>query len=109
MSPGPKRERTASRRIAFGTLARSTGEVVGKLSSLAFFVVVARELGEERFGDLVFGMALSTVLLLVAGLGMQETIAREVAKDARRADDLVWNVVVIKAVMMAGLLLVIAG
>jgi O-antigen/teichoic acid export membrane protein len=99
----------APRRIAFGTLARSTGELLGKLASLAFFVVVARELGEEEFGDFVFGMALSTVLMLVAGLGMQELIAREVAKDRRRADDLLWNVIAIKALMMVGLLLVIAG
>jgi O-antigen/teichoic acid export membrane protein len=99
----------ASRRIAIGTLARSTGEAVAKLASLAFFVVVARELGDERFGDFVFGMSLSTVLLLFAGLGMQETIAREVAKDPRRADDLVWNVVVIKALMMVALLGIIAA
>lgn len=109
MSPDRKPEGSASQRIAFGTLARSTGEVVGKLASLAFFVVVARQLGEEQFGDLVFGMSLSTVLLLVAGLGMQEMIGREVAKDPRRADDLVWNVVVIKALMMIGLLLVIVA
>jgi O-antigen/teichoic acid export membrane protein len=100
---------TASRRIAFGTFARSTGEAVGKLASLAFFVVIARELGQERFGDFVFGMSFSTVLLIVAGLGMQEMIGREVAKDPRRADDLVWNVVVIKALMMAALLVVIAA
>src|SRR5688500_4118414 len=99
----------APRRIAFGTLARSTGELLGKLASLAFFVVVARELGEEQFGDFVFGMALSTVLMLVAGLGMQELIAREVAKDRGRADDLLWNVIVIKALMMVALLFVIAG
>jgi O-antigen/teichoic acid export membrane protein len=109
MSRDRKPEGSASQRIAFGTLARSTGEAVGKLASLAFFVVIARELGEEQFGDLIFGMSLSTVLLLVAGLGMQEMIGREVAKDPRRADDLVWNVVVIKALMMVGLLLVIVG
>src|SRR5829696_5954924 len=109
MSPDRKREGPASRRIALGTLARSTAEAAGKLASLVFFVVIARELGEEQFGDLIFGMSLSTVLLLVAGLGMQEMIGREVAKDPRRADDLLWNVVVIKGLMMVGLLVVIAG
>jgi len=100
---------TASRRIAYGTLARSGGEAVGKVASLIFFVVIARTLGEEQFGDFVFGMSLSTVLLLLAGLGMQEMLGREVAKDPRRADDLLWNVVVIKALMMAVLLVVIAA
>ena len=100
---------STSRRIAFGTLARSSGEAVGKLASLVFFVVIARHLGEEQFGDFVFGMSLSTVLLLLAGLGMQEMIGRELAKDPRRADDLLWNVIVIKALMMAGLLVVIGA
>jgi O-antigen/teichoic acid export membrane protein len=103
------RPTTASRRIALGTLARSAGEAVGKVASLLFFVVIARKLGEEQFGDFVFGLSLSTVLLLVAGLGMQEMLGREVARDPRRADDLLWNVVVIKALMMAALLVVIAG
>jgi O-antigen/teichoic acid export membrane protein len=101
-------ERRASQRIAIGTLARSSGEVVGKLASLVFFVVVARELGESDFGDLMFGISLSTVLLLGAGLGMQELVAREVAKDPRRVDELLWNVVVLKGLMMLALLVVIA-
>ena len=105
----PADHKPASRRIAFGTLARSTGEAVGKVASLVFFVVIARELGEEQFGDFVFGMSLSTVLLIVAGLGMQEMLGREIAKDPRRADDLLWNIVVLKALMMAGLIVVIAG
>src|SRR3954447_17771707 len=109
MAGDTKPERPASRRIALGTLARSSGEATGKLASLLFFVVVARQLGEEQFGDFIFGMSLSTVLLLFAGLGMQEMIGREVAKDPRRADGLLWNVVVIKGLMMAGLLLVIAA
>jgi O-antigen/teichoic acid export membrane protein len=100
---------SASRRIAFGTLARSTGEAAGKLASLVFFIVIARHLGEEQFGDFIFGLSLSTVLLLVAGLGMQEMIGREVSKDARRADDLVWNVAVIKAIGAVVVLCVIAA
>jgi O-antigen/teichoic acid export membrane protein len=100
---------STSRRIAFGTLARSSGEAAGKLASLVFFVVIARHLGEKQFGDFIFGMSLSSVLLLLAGLGMQEMIGREVARDPRRADELVWNVIVIKAVLMAAALVVVAG
>jgi O-antigen/teichoic acid export membrane protein len=99
----------APRRIAFGTLARSTGEAVGKLASLVFFVVIARHLGEEQFGDFIFGLSLSTVLLIVAGLGMQEMLGREVAKDPRRADDLVWNVMVIKTLVLVAVLVVVAA
>src|SRR3954468_19398888 len=71
-SPRVRHRMSTTRRIAFGTLARSIGEAAGKLASLVFFVVIARHLGEEQFGDFIFGMSLSSVLLLVAGLGMQE-------------------------------------
>lgn len=100
---------SAPRRIAFGTLARATGEAVGKLSSLALMVVIARELGQERFGDFVFAMSLSTVLMLGAGLGMQELLGREVAKDPRRADGLLADIITLKGLMMAVLLVVIAA
>jgi hypothetical protein len=42
-------------------------------------------------------MSLSTVLPIMAGLGMREMIRREVAKGPRRADDLVWHVIVASA------------
>jgi O-antigen/teichoic acid export membrane protein len=105
----PEGKAAASRRIAFGTLARLVGEAVGKVASLAFFVVIARELGQEQFGDFVFAMSLSTVFLIVAGLGLQELLGREIAKDARRADDLVWNVIAVRGLALVALLVVMTG
>ena len=40
---------------------------------------------------------------------MQELIGREVAKDRRRADDLLWNVVTIRALTLVALLVVMTG
>jgi O-antigen/teichoic acid export membrane protein len=76
------------------------GEVVGKVASLVLYVAIARELGEELFGDFVFAMSLSTILMVGAGLGLQELLAREVAKDGRRVDDLFWNVLALKTVTL---------
>lgn len=101
-------ELSASQRIAVGTVARSIGEIVAKLASLVLYVAIARELGEEQFGDFIFGISLSTVLLIGAGLGMQELIAREVARDKHRLDELMWNVVVLKTLMLVGVLGLIA-
>jgi O-antigen/teichoic acid export membrane protein len=100
---------SASRRIASGTLARLAGEAVGKVGSLAFFVVIARELGKEHFGDFIFAMSLSTVFLFVTGLGLQELVGREIAKDPRRAHDLVWNVIALRALALVALLVVMTG
>ena len=66
-----------SQRIAFATLARTAGEAFAKLASLVFFIVIARELGEDDFGDFIFGASLATVLLMGAGVGMEELISRE--------------------------------
>ena len=100
---------SASRRIAFGTLARLTGEAVGKVASLAFFVVIARELGGEQFGDFIFSMSFATLFLIVAGLGLQEMVGREIAKDRRRADDLVWNAIALRVLTLIALLVVMTG
>ena len=108
--PAPAGQRLrSSQRIALGTLTRSGGEAVGKVASLVLFVAIARGLGEQQFGDFVFGLSLSTVLLTGAGLGMQELIAREVASDNRSVDALLWNVVVLKGLMLAALLVVIGA
>jgi len=97
-----------SQRIASAAFARGVGEVVAKLASLVFFVAIARELGEEQFGEFIFGLSFSTVLMVLAGFGLEELIAREVAKDRREVDELLWNVVVLKALMVCFLLVVIA-
>jgi O-antigen/teichoic acid export membrane protein len=97
-----------SQRIAVGTFSRAVGEVVGKVASLVLYVAIARELGEALFGDYVFALSLSTVLMLGAGLGLQELLAREVAKDAGRIDDLFWNVLAIRAITVVPLVLVVA-
>ena len=71
----------ASRRIAVGAAARSVGELVAKVASLFLYVAIARELGDESFGDFVFAISLATMLTVAAGLGLQDLLAREIAKD----------------------------
>lgn len=70
-----------SSRMAANSAIRAFGEVVGKLASVAFYVAIARELGDAQFGDFMFGLSISTVLLSLAGLGTSELITREVARD----------------------------
>jgi O-antigen/teichoic acid export membrane protein len=98
----------ASQRIALGTLARSFGEVVAKLASLVLYVAIARELGQVAFGDFVFAISLSGVLLMVAGLGLQEMVVRDIARADWRLDELFWNVNAIKTLMLVVVLGIIA-
>ncbi|HWI06585.1 MAG TPA: oligosaccharide flippase family protein [Solirubrobacteraceae bacterium] len=93
-----------SRRVARNALWRSAGEVIGKLASLALFVVMARELGRDGFGDFTFALSLTTVLLLASGFGMEDLLAREVSREHARVHDYLSNVATLKAVASVGLL-----
>jgi len=87
-----------ARRIARNAALRAGGEVVGKLASLAFFVAMARKLGQDGFGDFVFALSLSTVLVLASGFGTEELVAREVARDRDRVHGYLADVVAVKII-----------
>jgi O-antigen/teichoic acid export membrane protein len=94
------------RRVARNMLVRSVAEVVAKAASLAFFVVLARELGTEGYGAFSFALALTGALLLIAGFGTDELIAREAARDHTRAPRFLADVAALKTVTAVALLAV---
>jgi O-antigen/teichoic acid export membrane protein/glycosyltransferase involved in cell wall biosynthesis len=98
-----------SRRIASNTVARSVGEVVAKLASIAFYIVMARELGSSDFGSFIFGISLSSIVLVGAGFGMDQYLTREVAADRSLVDRLYSNIVTLKGAMIVALLGVLAA
>ena len=96
--------RSAPGRVATNTIARAAGEAVAKAASLAFYVVMARELGTHGYGSYVFALALTGTLLIGSGFGTDELIARQVARDHSRAGYYLANVGGLKAVTSVGLL-----
>ena len=102
----PEEERPPStpRSVARNAAVAYGGEIVAKASSLVFFAVMARELGEGRFGHFIFALSLTSVLVLAAGLGTDSLLEREVARDRSRAREYVAGVTRLKAVTAAGLL-----
>lgn len=70
-----------SRSVARNALARTIGETASKVASIAFFVVMARALGETGFGEFMFALSLATVLVVASGFGFDELVTREVARD----------------------------
>lgn len=102
--PGSHQGATPARRIARNATLRAGGEVVGKLASMAFFIAMARELGQGGFGDFVFALSLSTVLVLASGFGTEELVAREVSRDHDRVHSYLGNVVAVKALLSVVLL-----
>ena len=86
------------------TIARNTGvqaaaEVVGKLASLAFYAVMARELGQHGFGAFTFALSLALVLTTVASFGTDEILARTVARDRATAPRLLTDALTVNAAL----------
>src|SRR3954471_8688502 len=101
--------RSAPGRVATNPIARAAGEGAAKAASLAFYVVMARELGTHGYGSYVFALALTGTLLIGSGFGTDELIARQVARDRADAGRYLSNVTALKTVTAAGLLLVAMG
>lgn len=107
--PGAGGGFASSRRVARNTLARSAGEIIAKVASVAWYVAIARELGAEDFGSFIFGISLSMVVLIAAGFGTDQLLAREVARDRRLVHGLLSNVIALRGVMLVGLIGVLAA
>jgi O-antigen/teichoic acid export membrane protein/glycosyltransferase involved in cell wall biosynthesis len=102
--PAPAGSFGSSRRVARNTAARWTGELIAKTASVAFYVVMARELGTADFGSFIFALSISSVVLIGAGFGLDQLLAREVSRDREVLEDLVGDVLAIKSVMLCALL-----
>jgi O-antigen/teichoic acid export membrane protein len=99
-NPGP-----VVRRVSSNTAAQAAADVLGKLAVLGIYAVVARQLGAVAVGQLTFALSVS-VLLIVAGLGTDPLIAREIARDRKNVRELLWPVLSLK--FMSGGLAAIA-
>lgn len=105
----PKPPERASASIARNALVRTAGELLAKAASVVFFVLIARELGEAAFGDFSFALALTSTLLLAAGLGTEELTTREISRDRSTVHVYMTNVVIIKVILSALLIVVAVG
>jgi O-antigen/teichoic acid export membrane protein len=86
-----------ARLVARNTAVQVLGDTAGKLISLAFYVVLARELGPDGFGLFTFGLSLALLVVTPAGFGIDTIVAREIARDRQTMHRLVWNALAMKA------------
>ena len=84
--------RTIARNSAF----HAGSEILTKLASLAFYVVMARELGSSGFGDYMFALSLTVLLTSLAGFGTDGLLSRNVARDREEIHQLFWNSIALK-------------
>src|ERR1041384_2295759 len=91
--------RSAPGRGATNTIAPAAGGAGAQAASLAFYIVLARELGAHGYGSYVFALALTGTLLIGSGFGTDELVARQVAREHALAGRYLANVAGLKGVM----------
>ena len=101
--------RASARRIARNTVVRSVGEIIGKIATLAMFVVMARKLGPVGFGEITFAVALTGQLLYIFGFGVDMILTREVARNPSQLGAFMGNTLVLKSLATIPALLIAAA
>ena len=87
------------RTIARNTGVRAEADVLGKVASLAFYAVMARELGRHGFGEFTFALALALVLTTIASFGTDEILALTVARDRTTAPRVLTDALTVNALL----------
>jgi O-antigen/teichoic acid export membrane protein len=88
---------STSARVARNTAIQAGGEIVSKVASLAFFVVMARLLEPEGFGAFTFALSLAMLLTVLSDLGTDTILTREVARERTSIHQLFWNSIALRA------------
>lgn len=95
---------SAARSIARNTAVQLGGDVLSKAASLLFLVVLARELGAEGLGVFTFALSLGVLLAIVFGIGVDDLLVRELARDRTRSARLTVDALGVKLVGGAAVL-----
>lgn len=93
-----------TRHEAVGIIIRNSAFYLGadtviKILSFVFNVYVVRQLGDERFGFFSTALAYAGIFSIIGDLGMTQFAEREIARGRRKADDLFWDLVVVRLLL----------
>ena len=97
---------TGARRILANTGYRLLADAGSKLASIAFYIVMARELGAKGFGVFTFGLAFVILVTTLGNFGQDSILTREVARDRSLLDSYFVNTLALKVVLCAASLAV---
>jgi len=92
---------SVARAIVRGTSRVLAGSVVARVLDFAYFLLLARALGVQRFGLLAFAIAYTLMFGVLADLGITTVFTRDVAREPRRARALLGDAVALKLVLGA--------
>jgi O-antigen/teichoic acid export membrane protein len=88
----------ASKRIGRNVVVIVAGELIGKGATLAFTVVVARQLGLTAFGHFSYALAFGLLLTTLASWGFDADVIRRGSADRRDLDAAVTEALVLRSI-----------
>jgi O-antigen/teichoic acid export membrane protein len=100
---------SALARLARNGALSASAEVLSKLCSLLFFVLVARELGGNTLGHYVFAMAMTSLVWSFAGFGLDRLAMRDIARDPAAMGSIAVPMAAMKAGAALAIVLVCAA
>ena len=92
---------SGARRILANTGYRLLADAGSKLASIAFYVVMARQLGAKGFGEFTFGLAFVILVTTLGNFGQDSILTREVARDRSLLDSYFFNTLALKIALCA--------
>ena len=94
------------------TAALSVAEIVSKVVSTLYFVILARYVGVDGVGQISAGQAVVYTLILLVGFGMDQLLIRDVSADKSRVGPYVTTVLALRVVLAAlfvGILVIVVN
>lgn len=99
---------TDARRMTLAGISLSVGEVLGKLSTLVLFSVLARHLGVADFGVFSFGIGLGLLLASFAALGLDSRLVQLAGHDPESLPDRLASLLAIRLALATVVVVVTA-
>lgn len=95
----PTPARSAGRTIARNTLFGLGAQIALRVVSFVFQVLVVRALGDAEFGRYAIVLAWAGLFSVIGDLGINQYLAREIARDRSKANLLFWDTVALRFVL----------
>jgi O-antigen/teichoic acid export membrane protein len=91
--------RSVGKIIARNTLFGLGGQLALRVANFIFTVLVVRTLGETHFGQYSIVLAWAGLFSVIGDLGINQYLAREIARDKKQANALFWDTVVLRLIL----------
>lgn len=91
--------RSVGKIIARNTLFGVGGQLALRVANFIFTVLVVRTLGDTHFGQYSIVLAWAGLFSFIGDLGINQFLAREIARDKNQANALFWDTVVLRLIL----------